>query len=157
GEGAGSIGLAGIPRQRASRGRDTMTLTTEEFELLHAVALRKRTDLEGLVRSTGLARGDVEAALGRAAEAKLVLAARGNYFVTPEGDRALRSAYADQFGAVRADGGLAADYARFEEVNREVKAIVTDWQVRPVGGQTLPNDHSDSAYDEGVLDRLVQA
>jgi hypothetical protein len=134
-----------------------MTLTTDEFEVLHAVALRKRTDLEGLVRSTGLARGDVEAALGRAAEAKLVLVARRNYFVTPEGDRALRSAYADRFGAIRADGGLATDYARFEEVNREVKAIVTDWQVRPVGGQMLPNDHSDSAYDEGVLDRLAQA
>ena len=134
-----------------------MTLTTDEFEVLHAVALRKRTDLEGLVRSTGLARGEVEAALGRAAQAKLVLVARGNYFGTPEGDRALRSAYADRFGAIRADGGLAADYARFEEVNCEVKAIVTDWQVRPVGGQRLPNDHSDSAYDEGVLDRLAQA
>jgi hypothetical protein len=134
-----------------------MTLTTDEFEVLHAVALRKRTDLEGLVRSTGLARGDVEAALGRSAEAKLVLVARGNYFVTPEGDRALRSAYADRFATIRAEGGLAAAYARFEVVNRDVKAIVTDWQVRPVGGQRLPNDHSDSAYDEGVLDRLTQA
>jgi hypothetical protein len=134
-----------------------MTLTIAEFDVLHAVALRKRTDLEGLVRSTGLARGDIEAALGRVGEAKLALAARGNYLVTPEGDRALRSAYADRFGAIRADGGLAADCAGFEAVNREVKAIVTDWQVRPVGGQRLPNDHSDPAYDDGVLDRLAQA
>lgn len=134
-----------------------MTLTTIDFEALHAVAIRKRTDLEGLVGSTGLARGEIEAALGRAAEAKLVLLARGSYFVTPDGDGALRSAYTERFGAIRADGGLAADYARFEAVNREVKAIVTDWQVRPVGGQRLPNDHSDPAYDDGVLDRLAQA
>ena len=134
-----------------------MTLTTAEFEVLHAVALRKRTDLDGLVRATGLVRAEIEAALGRAAEARLVLVARGSYFVTPEGDRALRSAYADRFDAIRADGGLAADYARFETINREVKAIVTDWQVRPVGGHRLPNDHSDPAYDEGVLNRLAQA
>lgn len=134
-----------------------MTLADTEFEVLHAVALRKRTDLDGLVRSTGLPREAIEAALGRAAEAKLVLAARGSYFVAPEGDRALRAVYADRFATARADGGLAADYARFEAVNREVKAIVTDWQVRPVGGQKLPNDHSDPAYDDGVLDRLAQA
>jgi hypothetical protein len=134
-----------------------MTLTAIEFEVLHATALRKRTDLEGLVRSTGLARGEIETAVGRAVDAKLVLVARGSYFVTPEGDRALRSGYADRFGTIRADGGLAADYARFEAVNRDVKAIVTDWQVRPVGGQRLPNDHSDPAYDDGVLDRLAQA
>jgi hypothetical protein len=134
-----------------------MTLTDTEFEVLHAVALRKRTDLDGLVRSTGLAREYIKSALGRAAEAKLVLGARGSYFVAPEGDRALRAVYAERFTTARADGGLAADYARFEEMNREVKAIVTDWQVRPVGGQKLPNDHSDPAYDDGVLDRLAQA
>jgi pyruvate,orthophosphate dikinase len=45
-------------------------------------------------------------------------------------------------------------YAAFGPIDDEVKQIVTDWQMRPVGGELTTNDHTDPRYDQGVLARL---
>ncbi|MGH9209316.1 MAG: hypothetical protein ACRD2C_01395 [Acidimicrobiales bacterium] len=45
-------------------------------------------------------------------------------------------------------------YESFAPINDEVKQIVTDWQMRPVGGQLTVNDHSDHRHDERVIARL---
>ncbi|MFM8408784.1 MAG: hypothetical protein ACKOCT_00770 [Alphaproteobacteria bacterium] len=46
---------------------------------------------------------------------------------------------------------------RFDDLNRRVKAAITDWQVVRVGSAVVPNDHSDPRRDAAVLDRLAQA
>jgi pyruvate,orthophosphate dikinase len=52
-------------------------------------------------------------------------------------------------------GGVIDDvYASFGPIDDEVKQIVTDWQMRPVGGELTVNDHADHRYDEAVLARL---
>jgi pyruvate,orthophosphate dikinase len=43
---------------------------------------------------------------------------------------------------------------RFHEPNMALKEIVTAWQMRTVDGAEVPNDHSDEAYDAGVIQRL---
>jgi hypothetical protein len=48
-----------------------------------------------------------------------------------------------------AEAGRA--YEAFLPLNRAVLQLCTDWQVRPGGA---PNDHTDSAYDWSVIDRL---
>ncbi|MGH9214723.1 MAG: hypothetical protein ACRDZS_00565, partial [Acidimicrobiales bacterium] len=45
-------------------------------------------------------------------------------------------------------------YESFVPINDEVKRIVTDWQMRPVGGELTINDHSDRRHDERVIARL---
>jgi hypothetical protein len=45
-------------------------------------------------------------------------------------------------------------YERFESLNRELKALITDWQIRPLGATSVPNDHSDPDYDDRILERL---
>ncbi|GAA4088232.1 hypothetical protein ACFFOS_11355 [Nocardioides kongjuensis] len=47
---------------------------------------------------------------------------------------------------------LAAAYDDFCVVNADLKTIVTAWQLRADG---TPNDHTDAAYDAGVLARLA--
>lgn len=47
---------------------------------------------------------------------------------------------------------LQVAYERFGPLNRSLLQICTDWQVRSGG---VPNDHRDSVYDWGVIDRLV--
>ena len=42
-------------------------------------------------------------------------------------------------------------YEAFRPLNRELLQLCTDWQVRPGGA---PNDHTDSAYDWSIVDRL---
>jgi hypothetical protein len=132
-------------------------LADSDFAIVHTLALRKRSHLEALAGATGADVATVEAALGRAAGAKFVLTARGNYFVAPEGERMLRAEYAERYAAVRADPAFVTSYERFEQVNRDIKALVTEWQMRAIGGRRVVNDHGDPAYDEGVLDRLAEA
>jgi pyruvate,orthophosphate dikinase len=42
-------------------------------------------------------------------------------------------------------------YEEFCEVNAELKATITAWQLR---GDSTPNDHSDKSYDQSVIARL---
>jgi hypothetical protein len=131
-----------------------MSLDDSLFEVLHAAALRKKTDVDGIVHAAGLERSNVEAGLARAIEAKLAIAARGSYLVLPAGDAALQAEYPQRFAACRADADFLAAYERFEIVNRELKELITSWQIRTVAGASIPNDHSDEQYDGRVLDRL---
>jgi pyruvate,orthophosphate dikinase len=49
---------------------------------------------------------------------------------------------------------IHAVYESFVPINDEVKQIVTDWQMRPVGGELTINDHRDRGHDERVIARL---
>jgi hypothetical protein len=48
-----------------------------------------------------------------------------------------------------------AQYERFTELNDRFKAAIMAWQLRDVDGATVPNDHTDSAYDADVLQRIA--
>ena len=124
------------------------------FTVLHALALRRKADLDALERSTGMPREEIESTLAAAAAEKLVIEARGTRLLSPAGTAWLDTAYASEFAAARSDPELAAAYDRFEVVNRELKALVTSWQTMAVGGQSVPNDHTDADYDARVIGRL---
>jgi pyruvate,orthophosphate dikinase len=59
----------------------------------------------------------------------------------------------------RAQAGPLIDdvYQAFEPINDDIKQIVTDWQMRSVGGELVLNDHSDAGHDEDVIARLHRA
>jgi pyruvate, orthophosphate dikinase len=60
---------------------------------------------------------------------------------------------ADQlrWGAAHAEAALDA----FHALDLRVKEAVTAWQLREVAGAQVLNDHTDPAYDAGVLDQLA--
>ena len=50
---------------------------------------------------------------------------------------------------------VATAYADFDELNRSFIKVITNWQIRPIRGDSMArNDHSDQAWDERVLDVL---
>lgn len=59
---------------------------------------------------------------------------------------------------LKAEGGteiVQEVYDEFLPLNRMLQQACTDWQLRPVGGDPLGiNDHTDAAWDAGVLDEL---
>jgi len=55
-----------------------------------------------------------------------------------------------RLGAARAQRALE----RFHELDGPFKRVVTDWQLRARGGESVPNDHADADYDAAVLRRL---
>ena len=65
---------------------------------------------------------------------------------------------ADLFKADRAavgDERAAGLLDDFHALDGRMKTLVTGWQMREVGGEQTLNDHSDPAYDQGILDDLA--
>jgi pyruvate,orthophosphate dikinase len=74
------------------------------------------------------------------------------YRVTDLGRSRVDELYAEERARV---GPLIDDvYHSFVPINDDIKQIVTDWQMRQVGGELTVNDHSDSRHDERVIARL---
>jgi hypothetical protein len=71
--------------------------------------------------------------------------------LSPAGRARLEELLADERRTIDAAALLAA-YDEFRSVNREFKALVTDWQLK----DGRPNTHTDPDYDATVLARLDQ-
>jgi hypothetical protein len=111
------------------------------------------TDLIIAMRIKGFAKAELlSACLGRDVAADLAaLIAQGlasetkiGVKLTPAGQAAAEAAWA----AERID--IEADYAAFNPINAAFKALVGRWQVK----DGAPNDHSDAAYNGGLLAEL---
>jgi hypothetical protein len=125
-----------------------------EFEVLHALAVRKSGTAEQVARLLGAAEAEVAAALDALTTAGAVAGARGIVMPTPTGRSTLDDEYADRFAGLRADESFTAAFERFEALNPELLALLTRWQTVSRAGTSLPNDHSDPDYDAKVLDEL---
>jgi len=77
--------------------------------------------------------------------------ARELWQLTAVGREEHRIALAEDVAGTHVSGELHTAYAAFLVLNERFKALCGDWQLRD--GQ--PNDHADSAYDDGVIGRLV--
>ena len=96
----------------------------------------------------------VASALRSATEQGRAIEARETFMVTPVGRDWLLERYPEMFAAFRANGVANEGYERFERINRELLRLFTEWQMMPVGSETVPNDHYDREYDDRIVDRL---
>jgi pyruvate,orthophosphate dikinase len=71
------------------------------------------------------------------------------FSLTPQGIERLDKLLADE--GLRTNEDLKDCYDTFLSINNRVLKISSDWQVR----DGVPNDHSDSIYDEEVIERLA--
>jgi hypothetical protein len=126
----------------------------DRFEAMHGLAIKKFGTAAAVAELLGASEADVQAALDAVVAEGMAMAAKGAFMLTPKGQQMLATEYPGRFGALRADPECAAGYARFELVNSELKALITDWQTMDVAGSRVPNDHSDREYDAAVIDRL---
>lgn len=131
------------------------TSSDPRFLVLHALRVKGLASDELVAAISGLPAGDVAARLSELVEEKLVLRREGRMagsMLTPAG----KEAHAELLAADVADparkAALDTAYEAFLPVNGEFKRLCTDWQVRSDTGE--PNDHTDRAYDDGVVARL---
>jgi hypothetical protein len=125
-----------------------------ELLALHGLAVKKAGEAEEVARIMGLVTDDVTKALEAATGSGDAMGARGKYMLTPKGRQRLDAAYPEEFADLRQDERFVAGYDRFERINRELKGLMTEWQTVPVGGEQVPNDHTDADYDARIIDRL---
>ncbi len=121
-----------------------------ELLVLRAVRLKGRPSGADVAAATGLSEEEAERALSSLAEAGTCKEANGRYMLDPSGRERLEQLLDTERAGLDQEA-LGSMYEEFTELNTELKQIMHAWQLRD--GE--PNDHSDSAYDQGVVDRLV--
>jgi hypothetical protein len=125
-----------------------------EFLALHGLAVKKAGTATSVAEVLGEDPALVEAALRADVEAGRAVEARDLFMATPAGREWLVESYPSAFGTFRSATEATEAYERFERINRELLNLFTEWQMMPVGNETVPNDHSDPDYDHRVIDRL---
>jgi hypothetical protein len=125
-----------------------------EFLALHGLAVRKAGSSPAVAAILGEDPERVASALEAAVAAGRAIEAKETFMVTPAGREWLVDRYPVAFAGFRSDAQAADSYARFERINQELLRLFTEWQMMPVGQETVPNDHSDEAYDNRIIDRL---
>jgi hypothetical protein len=121
---------------------------------LHALAVKSAGSADSVALLLGCAPEEVEQALEAAAADGHTAGAKGTFMVTPAGRSWLDARYPDAFAAFRQDASVQAAAARFERMNRDLLALLSDWQSVPMGAERVPNTHADGDYDRRILDRL---
>ena len=130
-------------------------MTEVDLLALHGLAVKKAGSPAAVAGVLGLEEDQISTALDGAVAQGKAIGAKGTFMLTPAGRSWLDERYPDDFADFRANPEATATYERFEKVNRELLKLFTDWQMMPsVGGERIPNDHSDADYDNGVIDRL---
>ena len=125
-----------------------------ELLALHGLAVKKAGPAEAVAKLLGGDEDEVAGALEVAVADGRALAAKGTFMVTPAGRSWLVEQYPRVFADFRASAQAVAAYERFEVINKELLTLFTDWQMVPAGGERVPNDHSDSDYDNRVIDHI---
>jgi hypothetical protein len=112
-----------------------------------------------LAETTGVDVATVEGILDDLMSAELAVYREGGqasgFVLTPPGRAEGTEALDAELAAAGARDTVQAAYDRFLVLNGEMLQLCTDWQVRDVDGEQVLNDHSDAAYDQEVLARLV--
>jgi DNA-binding MarR family transcriptional regulator len=119
-----------------------------ELTVLQAIRLKGRVRPVDLAATLDADEAGVDAAVKELTEAGLLTEGKA-VRLSPEGRARLIQLLADERG--RLDGeAFARVYDEFRGVNRDFKALATQWQLK----DDEPNDHSDPTYDADILGRL---
>lgn len=128
--------------------------TPDMHLILHALAIKKHASAEAVARLIGLPVERASATLADAVKRGRAAEAQGRYLLTPMARMALDGDYSKYYDGLRRNADFVAAYEGFEKINVDLKQLITDWQTMEVAGQRVPNDHSNKAHDERVIDRL---
>ena len=128
------------------------------FLVIHGLRLKGFAEGEAVAAMTGLSTADIEPVLKELGEAELAKRREGRvsgWALTPAGRDQHAALVADELGAAGARDVVDGCYHRFLDVNQEMLAVCTAWQLREDQGAQALNDHSDAAYDNAVIERLA--
>lgn len=121
---------------------------------VHGLAVKSAGSPEAVATLLGQEPEQVQQALDAAVADGHAIGAKGKFMVTPGGRVWLEERYPEEFAAHRDDAAVLAAADKFERINRDLLALLTDWQSMLVGDERVPNAHTDADYDRGILDRL---
>jgi hypothetical protein len=126
--------------------------------VLLGLRLRAVATAEALVSTTGLPAHEVADRLAAFDGSGLVTFRDGRlsgWMLTTRGRVEGERRLAAELDATGTRAAVGHAYQRFLAINQQLLDTCTAWQLRPVDGATVVNDHADAAHDAVVLARLV--
>lgn len=136
---------------------ETSAQTDTELVLLLRVRCTAIATTDAVAAKVGLSEqeaGDVLAALSERGLVSHRTGAMETWTLTVDGRTRLDELLTAELESAEARPTVEAAYRAFLGHNPHLLAICSDWQLREGNGEQLPNDHTDTAYDAAVLERL---
>jgi hypothetical protein len=121
---------------------------------MHGLAIKKHATADDVAGVLGLDLNLVRETLAKLVDAKRAVELQGRYLLAPAARMLLDADYSRYYEDLRANPTFQAGYAGFERLNGSLKQLITDWQTIVVRGEPTPNDHTNTAYDAKIIDRL---
>jgi hypothetical protein len=126
--------------------------------VLHALRLKGFAEPPAVSEATGVEEADVVERLTGFQQRDLIKRREGKvsgFLLLPAGKEHHAALLDDDRSAAACDDRIEAAYAAFLVHNETFKQLCADWQLRPVDGATVANDHTDAAYDAAIVERLA--
>jgi DNA-binding MarR family transcriptional regulator len=123
-----------------------------EIRVLQALRLKGRALPEDVAAAAGIEPAELSPIIEKLTAEGNAEEARGRLKLTKPGREVLEGLLAQERQGVDQDA-LKSAYHDFDQHNSTFKQLITDWQLKD--GDT-PNDHTDTAYDQRIVDRLVE-
>jgi len=130
-----------------------------DFAVLHTLRCIGFSSEDRIASAAGRETAEVVAILRALAARGLVTEHEGvfgGWVMTDRGRVADDELLAAELSGNGAQAAVEEAYDAFNGLNTLLLKVCHDWQLRGVNGARFPNDHSDDAYDAGVIDRLVR-
>ena len=128
--------------------------TDPRLLVLHGLRLKGFAEPDDVAALVGLEPREVVGELEHLKADELVLYREGRltgWALTPAGRKAQEQGLQAELRACDARDAVFDAYKRFLDLNNDLLAICTAWQMKD---EATINDHADPAYDEGVIDQL---
>lgn len=122
--------------------------------VMHGIGIKKYADVDSITGVVGLPAELVEATINKLVERSLAASINDKVTLTPAGRLLMATSFSRHYADIRSSSKFREGYVRFEDINSDLKALITKWQVRRIGGSDFPNDHTDREYDSAVIDSL---
>ncbi len=129
-------------------------MTSLLHQVMHAVAIKRNGSANSISSISGLDHELVTKTLNEGVSLGRLVEIDDTFLLSPAGRMILDSEYSRFCDEIRSEGQFLNAYENFELINKELKQLITDWQTIKVGDQVIANDHSDSEYDEKIIDKL---
>jgi hypothetical protein len=125
--------------------------------IMHGLRLKGFGDAAAVAEAVGVSEADVKPLLDELVGAGFATYRDGRlsgFALTKAGREAHGADLASELEGAGARPAVEDAYGRFLRLNQPLLAICTAWQLRDADGDAVVNDHTDAAYDAGVVDQL---
>lgn len=129
-------------------------MITNLHRVMHSIAIKQKPSVGEIADASDLMGALAKQILVKAEESGRIVCVDDRYLLTPAGRMILESEYSRFYYELRRDQAFISSHDQFEQINNNLKQVITDWQTVEIGGKKITNEHNDRDYDDKIIRRL---